>query len=657
MNYLLYSLGILIISGLLSFLLNRFVRLANAIGAVGAVIACAVGLTSLFAVYKHTPSVFNIPWSVPFGSFSIVIDSIGILFLFPIFILCALSALYGFEYLRHYYGEKNIGSAWFFYNLLVVGIVLVVASANAILFLFAWEMMSVSSFFLVLFEGEKKEVVKAGVLYLIAAHIGTLFLLVMFILLGQGTGSFNFMDWKIAGTSIMPSIIFICAVIGFGTKAGFMPLHIWLPEAHPAAPSYVSAVMSGVMIKTGIYGIVRILTFLGMPYAWWGYLLIAVGIISGILGVLFALAQHDIKRLLAYHSIENIGIISIGIGLGVLGISIKNPILTVAGFTGGLLHVMNHAFFKGLLFMGAGCVLHETGTREIDVLGGLLKKMPVTGFCFLIGAAAISGLPPLNGFISEFLIYFASFKNIFGTKTLMFISLGIIASLALIGSLATACFTKAFGIIFLGEARSTHCQKAHEKGILMCVPMIILAGICILIGLGFPFVIGIFSGAIVDITGVPFEIIRLSLSDIIHPLVYLTGAVLVFYFGFLLIAVLRRKLLKKRGIEKVPTWDCGYAYVTPRMQYTASSFAQPIVDFFKGILRTYKGTPKINGYFPEGFSFKTKTADFFSETVFRPGIEIIHRITEKLTLIQHGHLRIYVLYILLTLVALFVWKF
>lgn len=331
--------------------------------------------------------------------------------------------------------------------------------------------MSVSSFFLVLFENEKKDVPKAAWTYLVATHIGTLFLLAMFIILGNASGSFDFSSWNMLFPGALTSVVFVLAVIGFGTKAGFIPMHVWLPEAHPAAPSFVSALMSGAMIKTGIYGLVRIVTFLGVPCIWWGYMLIVIGIVSGILGILLALAQHDLKRLLAYSSIENVGIISIGIGLGILGLSLNNPVLIIFGFTAGLLHVVNHAFFKGLLFLGAGAVLHATGTREMDIMGGLFKKMPLTGLFFLIGSAAICGLPPLNGFLSEFIIYFVSFKNIIGHSNSIIVYLAVIASLALIGGLAVACFSKVVGIVFSGEPRSPVCHNAHEAGILMRLSM------------------------------------------------------------------------------------------------------------------------------------------------------------------------------------------
>lgn len=657
MDTILFSLVSSLISGLCALCLNKSFKLSNYIGGAGAIFSSLIGFTSIFAAFRSPAhSSLKLPWPIPYGSFSIAIDPLGALFLFAIFILSAAAALYGIEYLSHYYGKKNIGSSWFFFNILVSSMVLVVTSRNALLFLIAWELMSISSFFLVIFEGEKKEARKAGLIYLIATHIGTLFLLVMFLLLGNTSGSFDFDQWKTIPAGLLPSIIFILAVIGFGTKAGFMPMHIWLPEAHPAAPSHVSAVMSGVMIKTGIYGLIRTLTFLGMPCAWWGYLLIIIGVTSGVLGVLFALAQHDLKRLLAYHSIENIGIISIGIGLGVLGMGIHSPILIVLGFAGGLLHVVNHAFFKGLLFLGSGVILHQTGTREIDALGGLLKKMPVTGFCFLIGAAAISGLPPLNGFISEFLIYLASFRSIFGQTITVFTSLLVIMSLALIGSLAVACFTKAFSIIFLGSPRSAHCQHAHEPGIFIRISMITLAAACVIIGLSAPFIITIFGTIITEITGIHINMIQPVISQAVNPLRYIVLISLIFFLGFSLISILRGVLLRKRKVAAGPTWDCGYAEPNTRMQYTASSYAQPVVDFFKGILKTQKHGSKIIEYFPGASSFKTETADMFHQTLFSPLFKFIQRSAEKFTWLQHGRLQFYILYIFFTLIALLIWK-
>src|SRR5208282_490863 len=329
----------------------------------------------------------HFPWPVPYGEFFIEIDPLTAWFLLPTLLLSALCAIYGVGYLRSWQGRRSLGPVWFFYGLLVLGMVLVLLARNAVLFLVAWELMALASFFLVTFEHERESVREAGWIYFVATHLGTAFLLAFFLLLARETGSMDFNVWAEKGihTQGLAGILFLLAVVGFGTKAGFMPLHVWLPEAHPAAPSHVSALMSGVMIKTGIYGIVRMLAFIGSPPPWWGWTLVFIGAVSGILGVLFALAQHDIKRLLAYHSVENIGIICLGLGVGLLGISFGAPLVAFLGFAGGLLHVLNHALFKGLLFLGAGAASHAAGTREIDRLGGLMRRMPLTGAAFLVG--------------------------------------------------------------------------------------------------------------------------------------------------------------------------------------------------------------------------------------------------------------------------------
>src|SRR5208337_3084062 len=345
-----------------------------ATGVGGILIGCMCGIVPAVRVVLGEPSQsIRMAWDVPYGSLFLELDPLSGFFLIPVFVLCALAAIYGAEYLEAYRGKKALAPPWFFFNLLVASMVVVILARNGVLFLMAWEMMALSSFFLVTFEDEKESTRQAGWTYLVASHIGTAFLLVLFVLLGRANGSLDF-D-RFSASSGAP-LMFVPALVGFGTKAGFIPLHVWLPEAHPAAPSHVSAVMSAVMIKTGIYGLLRILTFLGPPQAWWGWVLCVVGLTSGILGVLLALAQHDLKRLLAYHSVENIGIIALGLGVGILGVSRRSTMLTVLGFGGGLLHVQNHALFKGLLFLGAGSVLHGAGTREIDHLGGLTKRMP-----------------------------------------------------------------------------------------------------------------------------------------------------------------------------------------------------------------------------------------------------------------------------------------
>ena len=383
-------------------------------------------------------------WQIPFGEFHLALDPLSTAFLIPILLLSAAASVYAIGYLRGQPAAK-VRLSIFMYLLLVVSMCVVGCARDAVLFLVAWEIMALSSFFLVLYDSDRADVRQAGWMYLVASHIGTAFIIALFLLIGHTAGSFDFDRWTNLPSSGAAglSTCFILAVIGFGTKAGFWPLHVWLPEAHPAAPSHVSAVMSGVMIKTGIYGLMRMLTFLGPPPAWWGLTILGIGILSGILGVLFALAQHDLKRLLAYHSVENIGIIAIGMGAGMIGISFGLNDVALLGFAGSILHVTNHALFKGLLFLGAGSVAHATGTRNIESLGGLMKKMPVTGATFMTGSAAISGLPPLNGFVSEFLIYAACFKLALSGAWGGAIGGCAIAALALIGGLAAACFAKA----------------------------------------------------------------------------------------------------------------------------------------------------------------------------------------------------------------------
>ncbi len=486
-NLLLISLAIIFAGGFAAITAGGSGKAASRIGVLsclsGAVCAIIAGCS---AMLTGSESSIRLAWQIPFGSFYIGVDPLSAFFIITISLICALAAVYGIAYLKAYRGRKNIGAAWCFFNLLFASMLLVVIARNGILFLIAWEAMSLSSFFLVMFEYEKPEVREAGWVYLIAAHVGQACLMCFFILLASGNAGLDFDAFSMSAGSVDKNVLFILALIGFGAKAGFLPLHVWLPDAHPAAPSHVSAVMSGVMIKTGIYGIIRMISLIGTPPAqWWAYTLLITGALSGVAGVLFAMAQHDLKRLLAFHSVENIGIITIGLGLWLLGISLNNPVIATLGLTGALLHVLNHAIFKSLLFFGAGAVAHETGTRNIDLLGGLLKRMPKTALAFGIGSAAICGFPPLNGFVSEFLIYLSSFNVLISNTSGGPVIGGLIAlvALSLIGGLAAACFAKVFGIVFLGESRSEKTAGASEVHGPMLSAMMVASALCIFIGL------------------------------------------------------------------------------------------------------------------------------------------------------------------------------
>lgn len=663
MDLMLLGLLVLLAGGVVSLLLAR-TRVSNGLGALSAV--CGSAIAAIPAVRTLVdgvgPPTVSRAWAVPFGSFTVQLDPLSAWFALPILAISALAAVYGFQYLQHDADRKALGVSWFFYNLLVASMVLVVVARNGVLFLVAWEVMALSSYFLVVYEHEKQSVRDAGRTYLIASHLGTAFLLAFFVLLGRGAGSLEFADieaWIETTGGFSPEtagLLFVLAVIGFGTKAGFMPLHVWLPEAHPAAPSHVSAVMSGVMIKTGIYGIMLALTFLGPPPQWWGWLLIGIGVTSGVLGVLFALAQHDLKRLLAYHSVENIGIIALGLGVGVLGVSLSEPGVAVLGFAGALLHVVNHGVFKGLLFLGAGAVIHGTGTGEIDRQGGLMKRMPVTAVTFLVGAIAISGLPPLNGFVSEFLIFLGAFQEeTLSGATGAFPALAVIGSLALIGGLAAACFTKAFGVVFLGEPRTDAARDAHATGWLMRIPMIVLAACCLLITLFAHPIVQSLEPVIRTVTGQPADVINTHLAAALSPLASVVAVVIAVLVLAIVLAIVRKSLLSGRDVGESPTWDCGFARPTTRMQYTASSFAQPLTDFFAPFLKTRKRLRPPKGLFPSEASLHTHTPDTAMDRLYRPLFHFVDWSVSKLSWIQHGRVNLYVLYIAATLLALLVW--
>ncbi|MBN2582432.1 MAG: hypothetical protein JXL80_05140 [Planctomycetes bacterium] len=658
MQLILAATVILLLGGIAALVTASRPRAASALAAVGAVIGAAVGLVPAGrAALTGGSEAIRCAWRLPLGEFHLALDALSGLFLIPILILTALAAVYGTRYLAHDRGLR-VGVSWFFYSLLTAGMIIVVVARDAVLFLLAWEIMSLASFFLVAYDDRRESVRHAAWTYLVATHVGTAALIAMFVLLGRESGSFDFDRWSSAGlTPTLASLCFLLAVAGFGTKAGFIPLHVWLPEAHPAAPSHVSAVMSGVMIKTGIYGLMRIVSLMGPPPAWWGWVLVAVGLSSGILGVLFALAQHDLKRLLAYHSVENIGIIALGLGLGVLGTAYGAPVVATLGFTGALLHVVNHALFKGLLFLGAGSVLHASGTTEIDRLGGLIKHMPRTALAFLVGAVAICGLPPLNGFISELLIFLGALRGVQAGDPVMGATAAVvIAGLALIGGLAIACFTKAFGVIFLGEPRSSDAAAAREVAWPMTIPMVVLALGCLVIGMTAPWLIG---GVLAEPLAVVNPAPSGAPADLGAAVVPLGGVIVVAATLTTLVVVLtivRRRLLRGRTIGETGTWDCGYLRPAARMQYTASSFAQPLVELFRNILRPKREATPITDLFPTSGRLSTHAGDLFTDRLIAPVFRRVRGALGRFRWIQHGRVQLYVLYIAITLLVLLIWK-
>ena len=627
---------------------NRGALLASSGAALG---GSALGLVgALLALLRGSRVDQALPWSLPLGSLRLGVDPLSAFFLLCVFVVAGMAALYGAGYLRGYPASRRLWPALVAFNLLEAAMVLVVLARDGVSFLLAWEVMSIASYFLVTFESERADVRRAGTTYLIASHIGVLILFALFAQLSRDAQSLAFADLARTGALGGGSLCFVLALVGFGTKAGFWPFHFWLPDAHPAAPSHVSAVMSGVMIKMGIYGLLRVLHMLGTPSIWWGWLVVIVGAVSGIAGVLHALAQHDLKRLLAYHSVENIGIITLGIGIGMLGRCYGNAQVAMLGYTGALLHVLNHGLFKGLLFQGAGSVLHATGTRDMGALGGLLRRMPQTGAAFLVGAAAISGLPPLNGFASELLIYLGAFHGagelpgVAGVAALV-----VLPALALIGGLAAACFVKAFGVVFLGEPRSSGATQAHEAGLAMRAPMIAGAIACLAIGL-WP------AGMIELVAPVADDLGGRAIPTSLGFLRSISLAAIVLVVLVALLAGLRAALLKHRPVEQAATWGCGYAHPSPRMQYSATSFADPVLMPFASALRVriHGGLPQ--GLFPTTAHYEKHMGDMAGERLLVPAWRRFLHTALRLKAIQHGRMHLYLVYMLVTLLALLLWQ-
>lgn len=653
MLFLLLSLLILLLSALFTACYSCNTERSRFVGVSGAVSASVVGLIPAVKTLLHPAAeTLSLPWPVPMGSFSILLDPLSSFFLVPVFILTASAAVYGAGYMKSD-SEKYSGLPWSAFNLLSAGIVMVLISANAVLFMLAWEVMAVASFFLVIFDHEKAQVRRAAYIYLTAGAAGALALMFAFSLLGAQAAALDFALFK-RPQGVLAAVAFLAFLLGFGLKAGIIPLHIWLPEAHPAAPSHVSAVMSGIMIKTGIYGLIRVLSLLTPWEPWWGWTLLISGLLSCLLGIIFALAQHDLKRLLAYSSIENIGIIILALGLGVLGSTMQMPALAALAFGGALLHVLNHALFKGLLFMGAGAVLHGTGTVEMEALGGLSRRMPGTARLFILGAAAACALPPLNGFAGEFIIYLGAFSGLNGPANIVLAALLALAVLSAAGALALAVFAKAAGAVFLGEPRTQAAANAHNSTPLMMAGMLMLAIACVLSGFASPLLILPVSAAL----GAGFgpQTAQVFSAVAATPLIYLSAAFFALAAIVWILAEKRNYFLSGKKAAIGPTWDCGYILPTARMQYGASSFSRPLTDFFQPVLRKTLNFPVIAGYFPGKASFSSEARSVIFEHLYTPVFIRLRGLAFRFSWLQHGRLQFYILYIVAALMALLLWK-
>jgi hydrogenase-4 component B len=570
------------------------------------------------------------------------LDGLSALFLALLAFLGGAATLYSREYWTDAAHPRSAptGRAW--WNLMLAGMGFVLLAANGLHFLIAWEIFTVSAYFLIALERQRREARAAGWLYLAASHVSMVALFAFFAALAASTGSWDLGPLR-DRADLAP--LFWLALLGFGLKAGVFPLHVWLPSAHANAPTHVSAILSGVAIKLGIYGLLRFSGWLPVPEAA-AWTVTALGLASAVLGVAFALGQHDLKRLLAYHSVENIGIILIGLGFALVASRSGHPAWGGLALAGALLHVWNHGLFKGLLFLGAGSVLHATGTREMSRLGGLWRVLPWTAGCFVLGAAAISGLPPLNGFVSEWLVYLGLFDAVSAPGPGAWAALPAAILLGVTGALALACFVKVCGIVFLGTPRTALPPRAHECGWRMRAPMLALAAACLAIGLAPALVWPAIARAAAAwrpdgaALAMPVSLVALGAWN--------TALVIV---GTLAAAALVRRV-ERNGVTRAVTWDCAYAAPTPRMQYTAGSFAGIITGWFAWILRPRRHSLPPAGYFPVHASHVEHTPETVLEFVVEPLAAVTLLAAKAARRLQHGHLQAYILYLVLGLIAL-----
>ncbi len=614
------------------------------------VTASTLGLAALLyhnlrggGVMRWTPA-----YSLPIGKLALKLDDLNAWFLIPVLLISALGSVYGLGYWpqrKHPANGQKLRLCW---GLMTAGMVMVLLAANSVEFLIAWEIMALAGYFLLTTEDQQPQVRQAGWTYFIATHTGTLCLIAFFILLKVRSGSYHL--WPTGLTGLPASTLaalFILGLVGFGFKAGLVPLHIWLPGAHANAPSHVSALFSGVMLNMGIYGIMRVAAITGHPPIWWGVVLLSMGIISAFLGIAWALAQRDFKRLMAYSSIENIGIVTTGLGLAVLGLAMNHPVWVALGLGGALLHILNHSLFKSLMFMGAGGILHAVGTRDMESLGGLGKRMPNLFWLMLIGAGAITGLPPLNGFISELLIYIGLFKTLGGGADAGWVALAI-PVLSMVGAVALMVFTKLIATCFAGQERTKACAHAHDPGFSMLAPMVVLAGACAGVGI-FPILIADPLDQAIAAWTPGFTPVPLTA---VIPFWPLTAAALTLVLAGILIWGMIRPWRAASRQNPGRTWNCGYASPTSRMQYSGSSLTQVFAEQLRWFLWSRRREPEVRGIFTYESTYTCQTPDPLLDRVVQPAFEKAGDTLKTARIFQSGTVQVYMLYILLIVLIL-----
>jgi len=654
MSLLFAALLVLLAAGLAALATTRSGRVAGVLGASGAPLAALLGAVPVARVLGGGETLrMELPWSVPGGSLSLALDPLSAFFLVPVLVLSALSALYGRAYLAPYANRRRLGATWLFFNLLCAAMITVVLARNGVLFLVAWETMSLCAFALVTFEHERADARRAGWIYLVAAHVGTAALLALFVLLGGAFGG--------AVTSATTAIgsretgLFVLALLGFGVKAGLVPLHVWLPEAHAAAPSHVSALMSGAMVKLGFYGILRVILVLGGVAPVWGPLLGAIGLTGSLVAIALSLSQRDLKRALAYSSVENLGIIALALGIGLTALARDDKLLAAFGIAAGLFHVWNHAALKGLLFFAAGSVQRGAGTRDLERLGGLLRSMPRSGMLFAVGSLGLAALPPFNGFASEWLLYIGLLHGVSETRTLPSIVAALaLALLALVGGLASAAFVRLFGAVFLGEPRRPDERPAHDVGGAMLGVMVGLALFCVAVGVAPIAALAAVRAPVQQLLGNAggehaLEPVTSALAPIETLAPALWGAVAL--VGAMLALWIRRM---PRAFDA--TWACGYAAVGSRMQYTAGSFGALLSScVVPRALAPTTDSPGLRGTHPAAGEFRARHDEPISTRIYEPIFSAFASRFARLRLLQQGNAHLYLGYILAAVVAALAW--
>jgi hydrogenase-4 component B len=655
------------VAGALGALLFERGVMGRGVAALGAAIGSGTGLALGLAALVSGESLTLAPVRLlPLTGMMLRLDGLSAFFLIIVGLIGLAVGLYGFSYSASYEGRYSLRMLGTMLNVLLLSLSVQVIADNALTFLIAWEMMSLSAYWLVLTEHHQPEAVRAAVWYIAMTHAGFAALAAMFLLMSGGDLTTSFAGMRTNAAVLSPAfrnVIFVLSLFGFGTKAGIAPLHVWLPMAHPVAPSHISALMSGVVIKMGVYGLVRVaLDLLGGGPAGWGGVVLGVGAVSALLGVLYALMEHDLKRLLAYHSVENIGIILIGIGAGMVFQSYGLLTLAALGFIGGLYHTINHATFKGLLFLGAGSVLHATRTRNMEAMGGLIKQMPVTALCFLIGSAAISALPPLNGFASEWIIFQSLLGGFHIPKPEVAVMMPLaVGMLALTSGLAAACFVKAFGITFLAIPRSHEARTAHESPFSMRAGMILLASACVALGLA-PFVVVPALGRVIAGLGRLRDVqaqftLGLSLASPngfgrMSPTLIAAGGSLL--LALVPLVMLASRINWKRRVGE--SWGCGRLGQTPRMEYTATAFAEPLRRVFAELYRPTKELtidfhPE-SKYFVQSIEYRSEITPWFERFLYEPCLWFMRLLAAVMRRLQSGSLNAYLVYITIALVIL-----